>query len=102
MTRGWPWNRDSPGRAMVTFAASVSGRARYMTRFIPLGLPGLLGSLAVSALALTGIARAETQAEIAARLNEEGKQLMYTDQPAEAAKKFQEAVARVPEAKYFV
>jgi len=69
-----------------------------MTRLI------LLGSLAslVSALALTGTARAETQAEIAARLNEEGKQLMYKDQPADAAKKFQEAVARVPEAKYFV
>jgi hypothetical protein len=73
-----------------------------MTRFTMPGLFGLLGSLAVGTLALTGTARAETQAEIAARLNEEGKQLMYTDQPAEAAKKFQEAVARVPEAKYFV
>jgi|KBSSwiStaDraftv2_1062776.scaffolds.fasta_scaffold220589_2 hypothetical protein len=72
-----------------------------MTRFTMPGLLGLLGSL-VGTLALTGTARAETQAEIAARLNEEGKQLMYTDQPAEAAKKFQEAVARVPEAKYFV
>lgn len=60
-----------------------------------------LGSLGVLALAFS-TAHAETQAEIAARLNEEGKQLMYTDQPAEAAKKFQEAVARVPEAKYFV
>jgi hypothetical protein len=60
-----------------------------------------LGSLGVLALAFS-TAQAETQAEIAARLNEEGKQLMYTDQPAEAAKKFQEAVARVPEAKYFV
>jgi hypothetical protein len=69
-----------------------------MTRLI---LLGSLGSL-VSALALTGTARAESQADIAARLNEEGKQLMYKDQPAEAAKKFQEAVARVPEAKYFV
>ena len=60
-----------------------------------------LGSLGVLALTVS-VARAETQAEIAARLNEEGKQLMYKDQPAEAAKKFQEAVARVPEAKYFV
>jgi len=60
-----------------------------------------LGSLGVLALAVS-VARAETQAEIAARLNEEGKQLMYKDQPGEAAKKFQEAVARVPEAKYFV
>ena len=69
-----------------------------MTRLI------LLGSLAslVGALALIGTARAESQAEIASRLNEEGKQLMYKDQPADAAKKFQEAVARVPEAKYFV
>jgi hypothetical protein len=69
-----------------------------MNRLISLGS---LASLGVLALA-TSTAHAETQAEIAARLNEEGKQLMYTDQPAEAAKKFQEAVARVPEAKYFV
>lgn len=56
------------------------------------------------ALALTqsGTAHAETQAEMAARLNEEGKQLMYVDQPAEAAKKFQEAIAYVAEARYFV
>src|SRR5215510_13979145 len=47
-------------------------------------------------------AHAQSQAEIAAKLNEEGKELMYADQPAEAAKKFQEAVARVPEAKYFI
>jgi hypothetical protein len=62
------------------------------------------GSLATIGLvlALTGTAAAETQAEIANRLNDEGKQLMYADQPAEAAKKFQEAVARVPEAKYFI
>lgn len=52
--------------------------------------------------ALTGTALAQSQAEIAAQLNEEGKQLMFQDKPAEAAKKFQEAVARVPEAKYFV
>jgi hypothetical protein len=69
-----------------------------MNRLISLGS---LGVLALAAL-VSGTAHAETQAEIAARLNEEGKQLMYTDQPAEAAKKFQEAVARVPEAKYFV
>jgi hypothetical protein len=52
--------------------------------------------------AFTGVTYAQTQAEIAARLNEEGKQLMFADKPDEAAKKFQEAVARVPEAKYFV
>jgi hypothetical protein len=43
-----------------------------------------------------------SQAEIAARLNQEGKDLMYSDRPGEAVKKFQEAVARVPEPKYFV
>jgi hypothetical protein len=74
-----------------------------MTRYISCGR-GSLATLGF-ALALTsfrGTAAAETQAEIANRLNEEGKQLMYADQPAEAAKKFQEAVARVPEAKYFI
>jgi hypothetical protein len=52
--------------------------------------------------ALGGAVHAQSQAEIAAKLNEEGKELMYADKPAEAAKKFQEAVARVPEAKYFI
>jgi tetratricopeptide (TPR) repeat protein len=52
--------------------------------------------------ALAGGAHAQSQAEIAAKLNEDGKELMYADKYAEAAKKFQEAVARVPEAKYFV
>jgi hypothetical protein len=64
-----------------------------------------LRSLALSITltgALAGTALAETQAEIALRLNEEGKQLMFADKPDQAAKKFQEAVARVPEAKYFV
>src|SRR5262249_12903541 len=94
-------------RRMVRFAGPSLGRVRYMTRLISLGsrLASLrLGSLALGSLALAfvGTARAETQAEIAARLNEEGKQAMYADQPGEAAKKFQEAVARVPEAKYFI
>jgi hypothetical protein len=53
-------------------------------------------------IALTGTAYAQSQAEIAAKLNEEGKELMYGNKYAEAAKKFQEAVARVPEAKYFI
>jgi tetratricopeptide (TPR) repeat protein len=52
--------------------------------------------------ALAGSAFAQSQAEIASRLNDEGKELMYADKYTEAAKKFQEAVARVPEAKYFV
>jgi len=59
-----------------------------------------LASLAI-AVAMTGTAYAQSQAEIADRLNEEGKTLMRGSQYAEASKKFQEAVARVPEAKYF-
>jgi hypothetical protein len=51
---------------------------------------------------LAGTAHAQSQAELAAQANEEGKQLMYADKFGDAAKKFQEAVARVPEAKYFV
>jgi hypothetical protein len=50
-----------------------------------------------------GLAAVSTsQAEIAARLNEEGKNLLYANKPDAAIRKFQEAVARVPEAKYFV
>src|SRR5215831_7860251 len=41
------------------------------------------------------------QAEIAAQLNEEGKALMFEKKYAEASEKFANAVARVPEAKYF-
>lgn len=50
---------------------------------------------------LGSAALAETQAEIAARENEEGKSLMFSGKYAEASEKFQQAVARVPEAKYF-
>lgn len=60
-----------------------------------------LASLAI-VVAMTGTVYAQSQAEIAAQLNEEGKELMYADKFDEAAKKFAEAVARVPEAKYFV
>lgn len=75
----------------------LPGRVRQlMSRFSSLAIVvSLTGALA-------GSAHAQNQAEIAARLNEEGKELMYADRYAEAAKKFQEAVARVPEAKYFV
>lgn len=59
-------------------------------------------AITVALTALVGRAHAQSQAEIAAKLNEEGKELMYADKYAEAAKKFAEAVARVPEAKYFV
>jgi tetratricopeptide (TPR) repeat protein len=41
-----------------------------------------------------------SQAEIAAKLNEEGKAEMYASRFDNAAKKFQEAVAHVPEPKY--
>lgn len=43
-----------------------------------------------------------TQAEIAARLDVEGTQLFGAKRYGEASSKFREAVARVPEAKYFV
>lgn len=71
-----------------------------MTRFSSFAIAAPL-ALALSG-GLVGSARAQSQAELAAQANEEGKQLMYADKYAEAAKKFQEAVARVPEAKYFV
>lgn len=51
--------------------------------------------------AISSLAAAETQAELAAKLNEDGKELMYANKYAEASGKFREAVARVPEAKYF-
>lgn len=62
-----------------------------------------LASIALGAsIALAGgSALAQSQAEIAAKLNEEGKAFMYKDQYAEASAKFRDAVARVPEAKYF-
>lgn len=62
-----------------------------------------LASIALGAsIALAGgSALAQSQAEIAAKLNEEGKAFMYKDQYTEASAKFRDAVARVPEAKYF-
>ena len=41
------------------------------------------------------------QAAIAAKLSDEGVQLLFAQKYAEASSKFREAVARVPEAKYF-
>ena len=56
----------------------------------------------VVATSLVGSAAlAETQAEIAARENEEGKTLMFGGKYDEASAKFQDAAARVPEPKYF-
>lgn len=57
--------------------------------------------IAVSMAVSGATALAQSQAEIAEKLNQEGKELMYSNNYAEASKKFQEAVARVPEAKYF-
>jgi len=55
---------------------------------------------AVLALALP--AHAQQQAELAAKLNEEGKELLYAGKFAEASAKFRDAVARVSEPKYFI
>ncbi len=65
-----------------------------MTRLTSLAMLG-------ASLVLATPAFAQGQAEIAARLNEEGKQLMYAEKYAEAAAKFRDASARAPEAKYF-
>ena len=58
---------------------------------------GLLLALSLAA----STAFAQSQAEIANKENEEGKTLMFSGKYAEASAKFQDAVARVPEAKYF-
>jgi Flp pilus assembly protein TadD len=42
----------------------------------------------------------QSQADLAAMLNEEAKNLMYSNHFDEAAKKFREAFTRVPDAKY--
>src|SRR4051812_6424892 len=86
---------------MVTSAGPSSGKGTtVMIRFTSFAIAAPL-ALALSG-GLAGTAHAQSQAELAAQANEEGKQLMYADKYAEAAKKFQEAVARVPEAKYFI
>jgi hypothetical protein len=46
-------------------------------------------------------AKPRSQAEIAARLNDEGKTALLAGEPATASAKFREAVARVPEPSYF-
>jgi len=53
------------------------------------------------AMALGGMALADSQAEIAARVNQEGVDLMLKSKYDDAAAKFRDAVARVPEPKYF-
>ena len=63
-------------------------------------LTTIAACLAASALATA--AYAQSQAEIATKLNEEGKTLMFANKYAEATAKFRAAVARVPEPGYFV
>jgi len=63
-------------------------------------LTTIAACLAASALAAS--AYAEGQAEIAAKLNEEGKTLMFANKFPEASAKFRAAVARVPEPGYFI
>src|SRR4051794_34085325 len=52
-------------------------------------------------IATGGVAFAEGQAELAAKLSAEGKQLMFANDFAGASAKFRDAVARAPEPKYF-
>ncbi|MDX2088198.1 MAG: hypothetical protein SFX73_10115 [Kofleriaceae bacterium] len=54
-----------------------------------------------ASLAVSTLPALAQQADLAAKLNEEGKTLMYAQKYAEASAKFSEAVARVPEPKYF-
>ena len=54
-----------------------------------------------ASIAMAPVAGAETQPEIAERLNNEGKSAMYRNDYAEATAKFQQAASRVGEPKYY-
>lgn len=58
-------------------------------------------SVLLSVLGAASLAAAESQADIANRENEEGKELMFAGKYTDASAKFRDAVARVPEPKYF-
>jgi hypothetical protein len=58
-------------------------------------------ALVIASTLFASHAYAESQAEIAARENEEGKQLMFENKYGEASAKFMSAHSRVPEPKYF-
>ena len=60
-----------------------------------------LSWVTVALVAAGSTAFAESQADIASKLNDEGKDAMYAQNFAAASAKFREAVARVPEPKYF-
>lgn len=61
----------------------------------------LVVGLALSGSLYVGYAHAETQAEIAAKENEEGKNLMFAGNYKGASDKFRSAADRAPEAKYY-
>jgi len=61
----------------------------------------LFVGLALAGSVYVGTAHAETQAEIAAKENEEGKQAMFAGNYKLATDKFRSAADRAPEAKYF-
>lgn len=60
-----------------------------------------LSWVSVALMATAATAYAESQADIASKLNDEGKDAMYAQNYGQASAKFREAVARVPEPKYF-
>lgn len=67
-----------------------------MTRFTS------IASAVAATLALSSSAFAQGQADLAAKLNDEGKELMYAGKFSEASAKLRDAVARVPEPGYFI
>ncbi|MDB4963813.1 MAG: hypothetical protein JWP01_3812 [Myxococcales bacterium] len=69
-----------------------------MTRLT--SIAAMAASLA-TIITLAAPASAQSQADLASNLNDEGKELMYAGKYAEASAKFRDAVARVPEPKYF-
>src|SRR3569623_3409157 len=56
---------------------------------------------ALGLLLVSGVAFAETQADIANRENKKGKQLMFAQKYADASAKFRDAAARTNEGKYY-
>jgi len=67
-------------------------------------LTWVANALLATAVSLTGTRLAyanESQADIASKLNDEGKEQMYSNNYAGATASFRQAVAHVPEPKYF-
>ena len=58
-------------------------------------------AIALATTLAGSLALAQSQADIAAKENDEGRDLMYQGNYAAASDKFHDAAARVPEAKYF-